>query len=240
MQSAALLWTAVIRLAFVTQVRERKDSSARDFRLPAERIPVESLALFVAEALCAGPAFGATITLTPPTGSVLGYGAGSTRGDIISMSSDLALTSIGIQAAIDAGFSETFSAYVYDGTGTTQLAVGANTGFIGDGTEQFYTLPIAYTLLAGHSYDIGIDFHSFNDPHLQVRYYFFDGPGDPPFVVGPVTVIDGEESHDGPGNIFTPNLQLNATAAVPEPGTMTLVATGVFGLVGALRRRLQS
>ncbi len=195
------------------------------------------LLLAAAACLSATPAFAATITLTPPISALLAYAAGGTRGDIITMTGDFALTSIGIQAQIDAGFAETFSAYVYDDTGTTLLAVGANTGFVGTGTEQFYTVPISYTLLAGLSYDVGIDFHSFNDPHLQVHYYSFDSGTDAPFSVGPVTVIDGEESLCGACNIFTPNLQLNGTPSVPEPGIMTLLATGAFGLIGSVRRR---
>jgi hypothetical protein len=190
--------------------------------------------------MSAAPAFAATITLTPPTGSVLGYGSGGTRGDIVTMTGDFALTSIGIQAQIDPGAALTFNAYVYDGTGTTQLAAGPDTGFIGTGIEQFYDLAISYTLLAGHSYDIGIDFHGFNSPNLQVRYYSFD-IGDPPFSVAPVTVTDGEESHCGACNFFTPNLRLNGTpqAAVPEPGTLTLIASGAIGLAGAFRRRFK-
>ncbi len=192
--------------------------------------------------LSAAPAFATTITLTPPTGSTFGLGAGGTRGDIVTMTGDFTLTSIGIDAQIDLATGLTFNAYVYDAAGTTQLAVGPNVGFVGTGIEQFYDLPIAFTLLAGHSYDIGIDFQAFNAPNLQVRYYFFDSGTDSSFSVGPVTVIDGEESRCGTCNIFAPNLQLNGSAqtAVPEPGTLTLLASGAFGLVGALRRRFNS
>ncbi len=194
--------------------------------------------LFVALAfLLSTAAFADTLFLTPPTGHQLGYGAGGTRGDYVTMTGDFTLTSIGIQGQIDFGATETFNAYVYTGDGLTQLAVGQDMVFTGDGTEQFYNLPINYTLLNGQSYDIGIDFHSFNDPHWQVDYYFFDAGSNQPFNVGPFTVTDGEESHCGSCNIFAPNLEVQG-AGVPEPGTLVMLGTGVLGLAGTLRRKL--
>jgi hypothetical protein len=126
---------------------------------------------------------------------------------------------------------------VYDGTGTTQLAVGSNQTFTGDGTEQFYNLPISFTLHSGTSYDIGIDFHSFNAPNWAVHYYFFDAGSNPPFNVGPFMVTDGEESHCGACNVFAPNLEVQGNG-VPEPGTFLMLGTGILGLAGTLRRKL--
>lgn len=178
--------------------------------------------------------------LTPPTGGYLGYGAGGTRGDIVTMTGNFTLTSIGIQGAIDNGTQMTFNAYVYDGSGQNQLAVGNAVQFTGDGTEQFYVLPINFTLLAGQSYDIGIAFNSFNAPNWQVHYYFFDSGQNPPFNVGPFTVIDGEESHCGACNVFSPNLEVNGSGnnGVPEPGTLVMLGTGALGLAGTIRRKL--
>ncbi|MGZ4814036.1 MAG: PEP-CTERM sorting domain-containing protein [Terriglobales bacterium] len=182
----------------------------------------------------------APLVLTPPNvGHFLGYGAGGTRGDIITMTGNYTLTSIGIDAEIDLGAQLTFNAYVYDdegGSGVIPLAIGAPMVLTGTGTETWYDLPIAFTLLAGQSYDIGISFNSFNDPHLQVNYYFFDSGANPPFSVGPVTVLDGEESHCGPCNIFAPNLRLNGAAATPEPNSMLLLAAGALGLLGRRKK----
>ncbi len=182
-------------------------------------------------------AFADTLFLTPPTGNALGYGAGGTRGDYVTMTGNFTLSSIGIQGQIDNGATETFNAYVYDGTGTTQLAVGSDMTFTGNGVEQFYNLPINFTLLSGQSYDIGIDFHSFNDPHWQVHFYFFDAGSNQPFNVGPFTVTDGEESHCGACNVFAPNLEVQGSG-VPEPGTIVMLGTGILGLAGTLRRKL--
>lgn len=187
------------------------------------------------------PVFASTITLTPPTGNVLAAGAGGTRGDIITMTGTLDVTSIGIDALIANGAQMTFSAYIYDdvgGSGVNPLALGSSIVFTGDGTEQWYDLPISYILQSGQNYDIGIDFHSFNDSNLDVNFYFFDSGSNSPFAVGPVTVIDGEESHCGSCNIYAPNLRLNATEAdVPEPGTLVLMSTGLIALLGAIRRK---
>ena len=180
----------------------------------------------------------APLTLTPPTSSFVGTGAGGTRGDIITMTGNYALTSIGIDALIADGASLTFTAYVYDdegGIGVIPLAIGTPTVVTGDGTEKFFDVPISFTLLAGQSYDIGIDFASFNDPNLQIHYYFFSDT-DPPFSVGPVTVLDGEESHCGPCNFLTPNLRLNGAAATPEPSSILLLAGGVLALLSRRKK----
>ena len=192
--------------------------------------------LCVALACLSTAAFADQLFLTPPTGHTLGGGAGGTRGDYVTMTDNFTLSSIGIQGEIAPGAQMTFNAYVYTGDGLTQLAVGSNMTFTGDGTEQFYNLPINFSLLNGQSYDIGIDFHSFNDPNWQVEYYFFDAGSNPPFNVGPFMVTDGEESHCGSCNIFAPNLEVNGS--VPEPGTVLMLGTGVLGLAGALRRKL--
>ncbi len=192
-------------------------------------------------ALCA-PVFAAPIILTPPTSSFTGYGAGGTRGDIVTTSSSLALTSIGIEAQINPGATLNFTAYVWssDGfSGISPLATGATTVVTGNGTLMFYDLPISYTLATGQYYDIGVDFGSFNDPNLQIHYYDFAAGSNAPFTVSSVTVYDGEESHCGPCNFLTPNLELNGSSSTtPEPGTLVLLGTGAFGLLGSIRRKL--
>ena len=85
------------------------------------------LLCFALLCMASAGAFADSYTLTPPTGGVLGYGAGGTRGDIITMTGDFTLTSIGIQGEINNGAQMTFNAYVYDdegGSGVIPLAVG--------------------------------------------------------------------------------------------------------------------
>jgi PEP-CTERM motif len=209
-------------------------------------ISKRTLRLFCALSLlcvaASAPMFAAPIVLTPPTGSFAGFGAGGTRGDIVSTSASLALTSIGIEAQINTGATLTFTAYVWssDGfSGITPLATGTPTLVTGNGNMMFYDMPISYTLSTGQFYDIGVDFGSFNDANLQIHYYFFDANTNSPFTVSPVTVYDGEESHCGPCNSLTPNLELNGSSGTtPEPGTLVLLGTGAFGLLGSIRRKL--
>jgi hypothetical protein len=177
-------------------------------------------------------------TLTPPAQYDLGYGvgAGGARGDIVQMTGSYNVTSIGIDGILANGYTTDFTAYVYssDGVnGLTQLA--ANTiSVTGTGSAEFVTIPLTYTLQSGTYYDIGVGWTTYNDPNWQVHYYDFNS-GDPSFNVGPFTVLDGEESHCGPCNGYTPNLQLDA---VPEPGTFLMLGTGILGLAGSLRRKL--
>ena len=192
---------------------------------------------------CSVAASAGVLTLTPPTGSFIDGGAGGTRGDIITMTGDYTLTSIGIDAVIATGAQLTFNAYVYDdqgGSGVVQLALGASGLVTGDGTEQWFDLPISFTLLSGQSYDIGISFNSFNDPNLAINYFNFTTDNSP-FSVGPVTVLDGEESYCGPCNGLAPNLRLDGAgggvSGAPEPGSLILLGTGALVLFGAIRRK---
>jgi hypothetical protein len=180
----------------------------------------------------------APLVLTPPNFLFTFGGAGGGRGDIVTMTGNYALTSIGITINIANGAQMTMNAYVYDdqgGIGVNPLAVGTSMVLTGDGTTKFYDLPIAYLLQAGQNYDIGVDFQSYNDPNLQVSYYAFTD-SDPSFSVGPVTVLDGEEGHCGPCNVFAPQLRLNGAGTVPEPGTFLLLAGGALALFA--RRKL--
>jgi hypothetical protein len=152
------------------------------------------------------------------------------------------VTSIGIELAILNLGTVTLNPYIYsalDGIGQVPLAIGTPSTFTGSYNVQywFYDLPVSYTLVSGQTYDIGVDFNSFNNPDLDFWSYQFNSTN-PPFTIGSIIVTDGEELRCGPCNTLMPHLRLTGNIVVPEQPSLSFVAGGLIVAAGRLRRKL--
>ena len=101
----------------------------------------------------------------------------------------------------------------------------------------FYDVPIAFTFLAGQRYDVAFRGNlatSWGGTQTSMPFYAFNrgAPGGA-YIDGPVRVVDGAchpiDVCSGYGNTLLPHVRLETveTTAVPEPATLTLLATGL-------------
>jgi hypothetical protein len=126
---------------------------------------------------------------------------------------------------------------IWDDTNTNLLLTDVRS-FSPFGTQDWvYTNPINFTLNAGHTYWFGV----ISDNEEDVGYIF------PPVnysVNGLTAVTSGNANYTGYANpAFGGNggaeiaLRITTGSAVPEPGSIALMGTGVLGLAGVLRRK---
>ena len=110
----------------------------------------------------------------------------------------------------------------------------------------FYDVPISFTFLAGRRYDVAFQGNVAGSggvfgPQASMPFYAFNraAPGGA-YIDGPVRVVDGAchpiDVCSAYGNTLMPHVRLETveTTAVPEPATLTLLATGLV----VTRRRL--
>jgi len=111
----------------------------------------------------------------------------------------------------------------------------------------FYDVPIAFTFVAGQRYDVAFRGNlatSWGGPQTSMPFYAFNraSPGGA-YIDGPVRVVDGAchpiDVCSGYGNTLIPHVRLETveTTAVPEPATLTLLATGLAVTGRRLTRR---
>jgi hypothetical protein len=124
------------------------------------------------------------------------------------------------------------------GTAHGALLATASTS-IADVGLAFYDVPISFTFLAGHRYDVAFlgnvaGTSGVFGAQVSMPFYAFNraSPGGA-YTVGPVRVVDGAchpiDVCSGYGNTLLPHVRLETveTTAVPEPATLTLLATGL-------------
>ncbi|MCU0649719.1 MAG: PEP-CTERM sorting domain-containing protein [Gemmatimonadaceae bacterium] len=128
-----------------------------------------------------------------------------------------------------------------------------STAILTSNGNQYYDLPLSFTLLAGNLYDLSFEITEI-PPNTGVEltewfgfYQVFAMGNNPSFTVGGVIrVLDGGQftlpnphpSTGYDGYNFLPQHRLNAPiVTVPEPGTYALLASGLAAVAVVARRR---
>jgi hypothetical protein len=140
---------------------------------------------------------------------------------------------------LDMPFGGDLKFMIWDDNNTNLLLTDVRT-FSPFGTQQWvYTDPINFTLNSGHTYWFGV----IADNEEDVGYIF------PPInysANGLTAVTSGNSNYSDFANpsfagYASAQIALRITeggATTPEPGSMVLLGTGVLGLAGILRRKL--
>lgn len=168
-------------------------------------------------------------------------GEGSGRGMGVLMNSALNLTSIGVQADLNA---LSFDVQVYgstNGSNTTGLLANS-TANLGGGGYQWWDIGINFALQAGQFYVFHfrptVSTTDWVDNNGLGTVFYNDPLGQ---NVGPLQLINGEEGHS-PGfnfiNFAHADLRLNGITQVPEPATIALLTAGLLGVGAARRKRI--
>jgi opacity protein-like surface antigen len=196
-----------------------------------------SLLIAMAALLLTCSAFADSIVfdLSPSNGTTF-RSADSGPGQGVSVSTTQTISGFGF--FLDMPFGGDLKFMIWNDNNTSLLLTDVRS-FSAFGTQQWvYTDPINFTLNAGHTYWFGV----IADNEEDVGYIF------PPVnysANGLTALTSGNSNYSNfanPSFVGTASaqiaLRITEGSAVPEPGSIALMGTGVIGLAGLLRRKM--
>jgi len=213
--------------------------------------PTNKARINAAALLCllftASSATAVTFDLAPPPATYVSqqyaggwYGAvGPRRSFIFEDVSPFQLASVDIEINPIQTTTFTASLYAVIGVDTPGSQLASNSVILSDLGRGFYNTPLSYSFPGtGSRYLLDIFWNT--DPEEAV-FYQFEGLGDgsepidPPYVQGPVRIIDGKGPFDlGEDNYIISHFRITV---VPEPASSGLLVLGLMGLLSGAKRR---
>jgi len=194
------------------------------------------------------PASAQLYDLAPPPATYIGQeypaifagGPGERRSFFFEDVLPFQLTSVEIELNPNGTTLFTASLYSVVGTATPGGLLVTNSAQLADLNRGFYSIPLSRSF-AGTSTRYLLDVQ-WNVSPEEARFYSFEGLGDfggpegvdPPYVVGPVRVIDGRDGGSlGEENYVIAHFQIGT---IPEPTSIGLLGLGITCIVATFRR----
>ncbi|MDT0604452.1 PEP-CTERM sorting domain-containing protein [Thalassotalea castellviae] len=156
-------------------------------------------------------------------------GVGESRGISFEALSTFSISSVGIEAALNA---QDFEIVIWSSTNGHQLnnLLASSAQTFGTTSLGWNDIAIDFTFTIGNFYAFEWRPVSVNKTWASTLTYYNDSSL-PASIDGKFKLIDGYEAEFGFSNFLHPNLRVNTvTRDVPEPSTLAIFALGIIGL----------